>query len=453
VVNANYNAAANLANGNPDLVNREQRHFIQPLELAPPVYINPLLKGATFFSKIEVNIDGQRVGGDNLEDRGYLYQSLNRIFTNDKVRKPKFSEKGHWISTTAERTTEPAVPAVAAVAPAVGPPIVIPVAARDRIPAKIPKGLQRAMEPLVFDAPWPSLDNSMCFGQDGIFPFSTTNCGMCSILGGGMKNAETPYLRPGSSISFVLHKRSPFGICVERANVTDDNYFSNGDCGVAVEVEYTITSITLSYESSVIDSDDQLAALKRHDRQYYVDVPLMRLNICQSGVKHDVQIISLPKNTKLVYICWLYENQFVYNATTHSYLSARFRFPPNMVEASLSMPGKEGLLVSGGIKDLGINTGWNSASLRGYHGRLVREGLYDKDFDSFSPNRRHENLSYDQALVLNLKNYNIEEATQLHVTMKYGDGLSQVRWYMHAFCIVQKLLTCDAKHQWEWKEI
>jgi hypothetical protein len=412
------------------------------------VYINPLLKGSTFFSKIEVNIDGQRINADNLEDRGYLYQSLNRIFTNDKVRKPKFSERGHWISTTAERTWEPMVPAVVAVLPTATQ---LPVAARDRIPPRIHRSLMRAMEPLMFDAKYPSLDNTMCFGQDGLFPFSTTNCGMNAIVGG--KNAENPYLRPGSSISFVLHKRSPFGICVERATVTDDNYFSNGDCGVAVDVLYEITSITLTYESSTVDSDDQLAALKRHDRQYYVDVPLMRLNNCLTGVKHDAQIISLPKNTKLVYVFWLYEDQFVYNASTNSYLSARFRFPPNMVGVDLAMPGKDNLLVSGGVKNLGVATGWNSGSLRAYHSRLVREGLYDKDFESFSPNRKDGVLSYDQALLLNLKNYSIEENTQLHVTMKYSDNLSQARWYLHAFCLVQKLLTCDAKHQWEWKDL
>jgi len=428
---------------------RAARHFIRPLDLAPPVYINPLLKGSTFFSKIEVYIDGQRVGADNLEDRGYLYQALNRIFTNDKVRKPKFSEKGHWISTTAERTYTAAVAATAGRPAAVD---VVPVPATDAIPPKIPKALARAMEPFIFDAAYPSLDNTIVFGQDGLFPFSTTNCGMNAILG-GMKNAENPYLRPGSSISFVLHKRSPLGVCVERADVTDDNYFSNADCGAAVDVKYEMTAISLSYESSIIDSDDQLAALKRHDRQYYVDTPYMRLLNCQTGVKHDAQIISLPKNTKLVYVFWLFEDQFVLNTTANSYLSARFRFPPNMVEVQLSMPGKDGLLVADGMKNLGINTGWNSASLRGYHSRMVREGLYDKDFDSFSPNRRNNNLSYDQALVLNLKNYTIEEATQLHVIMKYNDGLSQARWYLKAFCVVQKLLSCDGKHQWEWKDL
>jgi hypothetical protein len=48
--------------------------YISPETLAPPVYINGLLNGLTFFSKIEVNIDNQKISSENLEDRTYLYQ-------------------------------------------------------------------------------------------------------------------------------------------------------------------------------------------------------------------------------------------------------------------------------------------------------------------------------------------------------------------------------------------
>jgi hypothetical protein len=307
------------------------------------------------------------------------------------------------------------------------------------------------MAPLVFDSSYASLDNALTFGMDGVFPISTRNCALAALTG---IPGESPYLKPGCNISFSLHKRNPFSACVELANVTDATYFSDQDCGAqALTVLYEITSITLAYESTIVDSDDQLASLKRSERQYYVDCPLMRLLSCQHGVKYDSRIVSLPKNTKMVYLFWIYQDQFILNVNLHSYLSARFRFPPNLVDCVLSLPGKDGLVMVDGMKSLGVNTAWNSASMRAYHSRLVKLGLYDKDFDSFSPNRKEENISYDQVLLFPLKDHNIEEATQLNVVMRYNDNLSQQRWYLNAFCIVQKILSCDSKHQWEWKDV
>jgi hypothetical protein len=149
----------------------------------------------------------------------------------------------------------------------------------------------------------------------------------------------------------------------------------------------------------------------------------------------------------------MFEDAFVPNPTTHSYLSARFIFPPNLVHVSVSMPGREGLVMADGMVNLGVNLGWNSQSLRAYHSRLVREGLYDRDFDFFAPNRKANNRSYDQVLIVPLKNYDIPDASQLQVVMKYNDGLSQARWYLHAVCLVQKILSCDSQNKWEWKDV
>jgi hypothetical protein len=74
VNNPTYAAAAVVRVGGvdvPDLANRAQRHFIDPLELKPPVYLNPLLGGASFFSKMDVMIDDQKISSDSLEDRHF----------------------------------------------------------------------------------------------------------------------------------------------------------------------------------------------------------------------------------------------------------------------------------------------------------------------------------------------------------------------------------------------
>jgi hypothetical protein len=91
VVNPTYAA------GNQEADRKDPRQYTQPLELEPNSYVNPLLRGASFFTKVEVNIDGQKVSPEGLEDRNFLYQCLNRIYATDNQKKRKYGTKAHHV--------------------------------------------------------------------------------------------------------------------------------------------------------------------------------------------------------------------------------------------------------------------------------------------------------------------------------------------------------------------
>ena len=434
---------------NAEANRRDPRQYTQPHELLPPYYLNPLLKGNTFFSKVEVNLDGQKVSSENLEDRGFLYQSLNRTYTNDAIRRRKYGEKGHWISTTAERTCTAAVPAQAGVNMVAG---VVPVPAVAAVAAQLPRELKRAMESLQFDGKRATLSHVLTMGMDSTFPWSV-QCNALESL--SKRRIENPYLPPGCQMAFTLHKRFPLSALVERGDITDTRYWANAtDCEADAAVEYNIESVTLQYQSTIVDSEAQLSSLTSSERSYMVDVPLMRMALCADGGKFDEKTFPLPKNTRLIFLHFLHEDAFLLNSTLHKPLSARHRFPPNLVELNVSLPGRENLVLSGGIENLGVSEGFNSSSLRSYHRQLVRDGIYDKDFESFAPNRSpNTTLSYDQAILVKLQDYEIAEGDLLRVTSRYNDTLSQPRWHLNLFCLVQRQLERSNKNIWQWKDL
>ena len=100
-----YNAKSLNPNYDPQGAgnDRYQYHFLHPqTENEAPYHINPFLRGRTFFSKVEVAIDGVSIEGPQLEDLGCHYQALNRLFCGESLRRGKYSEYTQWFSKRTE---------------------------------------------------------------------------------------------------------------------------------------------------------------------------------------------------------------------------------------------------------------------------------------------------------------------------------------------------------------
>jgi hypothetical protein len=217
-------------------------------------------------------------------------------------------------------------------------------------------------------------------------------------------------------------------------------------------VTVTLSACTLQYESTIVSSESQLASLTSAERQYIVDVPIQRMSLCGQG-KFDEQIFALPKNTKVIFLTFLHEDQFILNAGLHKWLSPRFKFAPNLEHIQVSLPGREGLIAVQGLYNLGVAGCSTSPTLKAYHRHLVKSGIYENEYSSFCPSRFAQNKGYEQALVISLKDFEIEEGVQLKITCKYSDALAAIRWHMHLFCIVQRQLECSSSKQWTWKDL
>jgi hypothetical protein len=449
--------------------------YVQPQELDPPIYINPLLGGSTFFSKCDRSIDGVPIQDSNFDGgQEMLYHVANRIFTTDAVRREKYGDALTWISNRAERDYTPAVaevqgqPRIPGIPP--GPQNNPPgVAAQQQVnwvvgqPIKRHPSLVRAMDPITFDAVGESEPGMLSFGFDGCFPFSCQNNTLRMLTG---QKIENGFLHPGAEFTFSLHKREPILAAVERANITDAQYFGDEaipDASVAAPAmingcQLIIKAIFLNYESVELKSSEQIDRFRKSTSRYCSDIVLYRQNNLGDGVMHDTKHVSLPGGTKLVYLMWIYESQITYGARANSYLSARLRFPPLLKHLQLSISGgAEGLVVKTGLDDLGRKEGRGSPSLKIYHEELMRKNIYTKSFDSFFPPWRADaargnNLGYDQVLVLDLTPYTIPEGAELTVEMTY-DGLAAARWYLRSYHVKQRLFEYNERSKWTFKDV
>ena len=446
---------------------RFRKLHVQPHLLDPPVYVNPLLNGQTFISMAEVKLKNMAWPMPPLENQGFHFQAMNRIFASNGIRREKYSEPmNDWISTTNERKYAAAVagvdavPLQAAVEGTQAADKTVGVWARPLIPA-IPgvdakpiwrhPALAQAMAPLEYSAR--ALDETVqatdvFFGLDGVPPFDI-QCNALRILTG--QKRQSLFFPPGTEISVSLHKRFPDTACLERADVTD-----NGTYGLAViakpakKLSVQIDDASLWYESLIVDSSEQLKQLGRGNYKCLVDWPVMRTNALQSGKRTDRQTVSLPRGTKVVFAAFLHENQMIHEAMANSYMAARYRFPPGLDKLSMKLVGRNGVTLSTGLEDLCLAKGRGSASLRKYVSTLTKKGLYSKTFDSYFPHTADDNIGYDQALLLDLTMYQFPEDTDLLVEMVYSAN-SQERWFLRCFPVTQRMISCK-DGAWEFSE-
>ena len=428
-----------------------ERLNIDASKLSPAVYIDPLLQGSCFFSKVEVTLDGTNVSSTVLDDRGHIYRKAHRTFTDGDTRKRLYGEDLKWISNSKQRTCTAAVDErdyVPAVKDNAGAVTTAAVPYRPAQPVKMSEEMLSAVQSLTFDAETSSVSGTISCGFDGVFPFNQ-QCNALRVITG--QENENKFLPPNCKIGISLHKRVPLESGIEKSDVTDASYFTSV-AQTANTFKIKITGIKLLYDSITVNDSD-LAQLKKQTHSFYFDAPLLRVKPLGSGTNSDKVKVDIPVGAKFAYLCFLYEDQVIYNQAQNSFLSARLRFPPNLIDFKIDLPGREGILFEEGIKNMGVKEGFASETLRIYHSDMVRKGHYDKPFDTFFPPRRPDALGYDQAILVDLSSAQTTSVTSMTLNMLYNNNYCPTRWQLNAFFIVQQCLTFSDKDKWKIQSI
>jgi hypothetical protein len=419
--------------------------FITPDTNAQTYYISTLLKGAVFVAKQDVIMDNQLLeSGSNLDDKAFLYQALNRMFSNSVIRLMVLGEDAYWVSSTNDMTVKPAVAASPGVNMATGEK---PVPATLAEPAQLARALLESARLISHEKDTDASDILLTGGMDGFFPWGCQNHTLRAMTGNVSENG---FIKPNTEMSIVLQNRQPIDALFERTGIPDTIYFGGEtatDNAPAITIDFK--ALHLTYQSVIVDRDDELADIKKSTCNYQVDVPILRMNNLLDGIKHEEKKINLPRNAKLMYLCFVYEAQFMLNKTKKTHLSPRFRLAPNLATMKVNLAGREGLGFKDGFRQLLTANIRNSESMRQWYRMMVREGYYTKDMSSFVPEKGH---SYDNAFVFSLLSYKIVEGDELTVSLDYSDDLSKPGWHLFCFCVVPKILTCDANNKWTFKD-
>jgi hypothetical protein len=268
-----------------------------------------------------------------------------------------------------------------------------------------------------------------------------------------MKNTNG-FLHPGVAVDIQLQQRSPLNVLVERADLTDNQYWQTPNVAAIANLArpYTITinKITLLYESVILEDLDEIERINRSTLEYPVDIPVERLNDLDGSVMHETASVPLPRGTRLVYLMFLHESQLMPNAVANSYMSSRFRWPPYLNHLQLSLVGKNGIVYQKGLRD--IVKGRNSHSLRSLHAELCKKNLYTKNFDAWFPPQRN-GIGYDVIIPVDLSYYhkNFKEISALTVELAYSQP-SMPRWSMRTFAVVQRVYQYSEKDRWTYKD-
>jgi hypothetical protein len=433
---------------------------VRPLELNPAIYIDQRVLGQALYSSIDITMDGIKLEGPNLVNQAYQYQAINRTFCTDKVRREKYGTPLRWVANTNERQFIASAVAREALE---GRNVIAnvweqrnPRAYRPAVKQWIHPNLENAMQKLDFGAD--ELETTpvmMNIGFDGYFPISS----QCNALYELTKQKnDNQYLRPGSEIVFQLIRRMPQPyVAFDRVIVPDREYFGFEDIATGTPpFVVTIKSITLTYESIILQNKDHIEKLSTKAYRYLCDVPFLRENKLDAGGFHNNVKIPLPKGTKLVFLYFCFEGQIIPNSRRGSFLAPRFRFAPNLDEMRLHLLGRENLVVGRGLRHLGNAEGRRSESLRTFHALLVRQGLYTRSFDDWFPKWVDNAVGYDQVIPVDLTYMAPalrESVTSLEVDLVYKDQAARPNWVLRSLSLVERCYEYSPKTSWTWKDL
>ena len=234
---------------------------------------------------------------------------------------------------------------------------------------------------------------------------------------------------------------NPLDIALERPLISDDVYRGTTAAAATstVPIEWKLKELFLVYESTVLESKEEIARMSKAAIKYYVDIPRARLQKLSEGMRLTTNVLDVPKGTKAVLVAWVSEQQIFYNATQNKNLSARFTFPRDCTNGQFLLKGYAApLIFSGGLEDLGLEKAFNSPGCRSYHSYLVRKGLYPRGVDSLFPAK---GLSYDQVAYLDLSHRDLKDNTEMEVVLKFSTANSPKGIYLFAITLQQGMYT------------
>jgi hypothetical protein len=141
-----------------------------------------------------------------------------------------------------------------------------------------------------------------------------------------------------------------------------------------------------------------------------------------------------------------------YNSASGKNLLARSRFIPNSKEVKMRMNGKEFLMFQDGLQDLGTSDGNISVSCMTYHQYLVCKGLYDRPFEAMFPQGLVLS-SHDQALILDLTDYKLDQPSDLWISVNYSNDLSPRGWNIYCISLQQYLYKQDQNLKFKFEPL
>jgi hypothetical protein len=393
---------------------KELLHFIRPSLGEPPLYLEPSLSAAAFFSDVAVEINGIPVEQSSLGKNAWLFQVFNRVFQGDKVRRQKYDSELVRVTNENDRK----------------------IGNKDNSP-----DLKAALTMMDHDARRTTKWKMMRFGTDLVWPLDTQS-NTCRALSGVVN--QNGYLPPSTTVKITLTKRDPIGACVENASIPDDVYYTDtvvSEVAQIWEAQWNIKQFELTYESLTLSSQERMDKIRREATQYYVDKGQVLFQEVSPGQSFTVNTVHVPAGARFLGLFFAQTNQISFNPAQKKPLSARFNMIPGADHVDYEMDGKP-LLFEKGLDKPGVHTQAHvSRSCADLHRYMVHAQLYSRPFDSMFPTAGYGD---DVAVIIDLGDKVIPVPTTMTVSVKYTNT-SPAHWYLCSVSCQQYLYTLKDK--------
>jgi hypothetical protein len=219
------------------------------------------------------------------------------------------------------------------------------------------------------------------------------------------------------------------------------NYLDNGQTGLTtgiLPVTINIEDMKLLYETIQFEAGITVFRASSSFRYHY-DTHHTAISTLVSGQRFCINTFILPKNTKLVFIAFLFQYQLYLDEGKKKNLEYVFRFPADLRKLTVKIDG-EPIIWPQGLSDFCSQGSWSasldSALLYDYL-RLRR--WVDVPFGEFYPSDP-SHIPWKHALPLDLTPYNIRQNANLTVHTEYNDTLSPSNMYAVAQALYEKAI-------------
>ena len=338
------------------------------------LYMNPLLNAASFFDKVEVEINGTPMTMCTLENGNNVYQVLNRAFCTMDIRKAYTKNEYEMLPSKNKK------------------------AAADS-PDQVHPSYKEA-EKLVTNVEKSASETSQQprgyrFSVDGCFPLSCSPKNLTSLsvlqkkgVVTDAKNNHWTFFRPGTRIKITFHRPNPLGAFLGnlQADAADYNSTTVESSNVKKWLNPTISISEFVLYYKVFDFPDSVSEnIFPSDLRYTRDVFHFQMTQLPAGIRDPSVNFTLHKGTKIAYIFFPWQFQIYFDQPQHKGCEFRWTFPANMSKILILCDGKplkwrEGL--SGLVHEQAHR---GQRDCMAYYEEATQSGIFDNKYEEIFP--------------------------------------------------------------------
>lgn len=391
----------------------------------PKVYLDPLLDFATFFSKVDLNIDSKELQYASSSDQSHaaIFSYFSRCLLSDEERNDLYY-KEHMIKSTVDRNfTLPTAP------------------------------LLKAMEDTDFGSQLKGSFRVINASPESVFALGYPNNGYLSKLLKSPLDLQYPFFPPGSEVIFTLHRNQSHPGAFLHTDISDTNYFTGKDAEGTSTADLPLWDVVLDDVCLVTESvklehaptQAAIRGLSKSVLKFPFDYSSLQVAMLEAGRSRTSTKFLIDESTKLIVLGFLEEFQYQWTGSSKKFQSMMTKFPVSLESIEFQM-NKEHLCFSQPLSDLSSTSLYSSMSARLYYNYLRDKGLFNEEYEDLFP-RAADAINYRQIFILDCTTLRVAASSSLDVDCTWS-GQSPAKMRVACMSVREAMYARDSKKEW-----